>query len=165
MYAFEIGLGRTLDGQGILRVVPRGTYRLRSSSSLMMHVDPVRLHCVHSDSPSPTTHLILLSRQDAQAMDARCRTCCLEVDRVEAAGLETSSELDLSLSPSERDLRLPPEIAAAAIIRDVLTSAGEQLLPRVLGAAGTRRPFCGLSVGSAVLQRCRRQLREVLGRG
>jgi hypothetical protein len=63
------------------------TYRRLSSSSLMMQVAPVLLHCAHSVSPSRTTHRILLSRQDTQAMDARCRTCCLLDDRVEGAGL------------------------------------------------------------------------------
>ena len=77
-----------------------------------MHTDPVLLHWAHSDSPSPTTHRILLSRQEAQAIEARWRICCFVDERVEGAGLDECSGLDLSLSPSERDLRLPPEIAA-----------------------------------------------------
>lgn len=93
------------------------TYRLLSSSSLMMHAAPVLLHWAHSDSPSFTTHLILLSRQEAQAIEARWRTCCLLLERADGAGLdECSSEPALSVSPSERDLRLPPENAAAAMI-------------------------------------------------
>jgi len=109
--------------------------RLLSSSSLMMHAAPVLLHWAHSDSPSLTTHRILLSRHEAQAIEARWRTCCLLDERAEGAGLdECSSESALSLSPSERDLRFPPANAAAAMIVEdmcqllVVTQAGNALV-------------------------------------
>jgi hypothetical protein len=82
----------------------------------MMHVAPVLLHWAHSDSPSLTTHRILLSRQEAQAIEARCRICCLVDERDEGAGLDACSELALSLSPSERDLRFPPDMVAVVMI-------------------------------------------------
>jgi len=80
----------------------------------MMHTDPVLLHCEHSVSPSGTTQRILLSRHDAQAIEARCRTCCLPLDRVDGAGLAECSGAVLSLSPSERDLRFAPAMTAVA---------------------------------------------------
>ncbi len=71
---------------------PRGcdTYRLRSSSSLMMHAAPVRLHWAHSDSPSLTTQRILRSRHEAHAIEARWRICCLADERLDGAGLRRS---------------------------------------------------------------------------
>ncbi len=121
-------LGRNF-GHGV------NTYRLLSSSSLMMHAAPVLLHWAHSDSPSLTTHRILLSRHEAQAIEARWRTCCLLDERAEGAGLdECSSESALSLSPSERDLRFPPANAAAAMIVEdmcqllVVTQTGNALV-------------------------------------
>lgn len=95
------------------------TYRLRSSSSLMIHVAPVLLHWAHSDSPSPTTQRILLSRHDAQAIEARWRIWCFADERDEGAGLDACSESALSLSPSERDLRFSPESTAAAMVERI----------------------------------------------
>lgn len=99
---------------------PQGcdTYRLRSSSSLMMHAAPVRLHWAHSDSPSLTTQRILRSRHEAHAIEARWRICCLADERLDGAGLEAFSDCSdpaLSLSPSERDLLFVPAMVASAV--------------------------------------------------
>jgi len=94
------------------------TYRLRSSSSLMMHAAPVRLHWAHSDSPSLTTQRILRSRHEAHAIEARWRICCLADERLDGAGLEAFSDCSdpaLSLSPSERDLLFVPAMVASAV--------------------------------------------------
>ena len=111
------------------------TYRLRSSSSLMMHVAPVLLHWAHSDSPSLTTHRILLSRHEAQAIEARCRICCLVDERDEGAGLEACSELALSLSPSERDLRFTPDMVAAVVIENACQCQSAEVNLQMLWSA------------------------------
>jgi hypothetical protein len=108
----------------------------------MMHAAPVLLHWVHSDSPSPTTHRILLSRQEAQAIEARCRICCFVDEREEGAGLVACSELALSLSPSERDLRFPLDIVAVVMNEGVCQLAEVKL--RVSGTQWRRFPFWGI---------------------
>jgi hypothetical protein len=99
MYALDIGLARVSRadyGQsgwaGALK-----THLRRSSSFLMTHSVPVLLHCVHSFSPFGTTHRIRLSRQDAQATDARWRTCCLLACFAMLARAETFSWLEMSV--------------------------------------------------------------------
>lgn len=79
MYALDMGLMLVRFGHRAGYVV--GTYLRLSSSFLIMHSLPDLLHCVHSVLPSGTTHLILLSRHEAQAIEARCLTCPFLDDR------------------------------------------------------------------------------------
>jgi hypothetical protein len=141
------------------------TYRLRSSSSLMMHVAPVLLHWAHSDSPSPTTHRILLSRHEAQAIEARWRIWCLVDDRDEGAGLDACSESALSLSPSERDLRFPPEVTAAAMVENSGQCVGAKFgVPGVV-AQGIRRAVVKRPGRVRADDRGKQKSRERCGRG
>lgn len=70
----------------------------------MTHSVPVRLHCVHSDSPLGTTHRIRRSRHEAQATEALCRTCCLLDCLEEWFRGEAFSWLAASVDVSGRDL-------------------------------------------------------------
>lgn len=80
------------------------TYRRLSSSFFMMQSVPDLLHCVHSVLPSGTTQRILLSRQEAQAIEARCRTCPLLDSRELWPKIEQWSWPEESLAPSEGNL-------------------------------------------------------------
>ncbi len=86
------------------------TYRRLSSSFLMIHSAPVRLHWVHSVCPSGTTHRILLSRQEAHATDARCRICCLLPDwRCVCVDGEGDGQ-SWGVAPSDGDRRFACEV-------------------------------------------------------